>query len=158
MEQVKIYNIDLDENMKEDIYVADGSNVAFEQRTTDNKPKLSNLHNLVKNLKTLGIYNLKIICDRSLHYCIDNKESYYQLIKKEIVIESPDGTPSDILILQYALQKNAYIISNDKFRDYYKIFGKDWIKNQRISFRIIDDEIYFNKIIIKGGEKYGKKR
>lgn len=155
MQQIKIQIFDQHENVNEKIYVIDGSNVAFEQRTSDNKPKLLNLINLIENLKKLGITRVKIICDRSLYYCINDKKGYFQLINDGIIIECPEGSPSDIYILQYALQKNAYIISNDKFRDYYKSFDKDWIEDQRIAFKIIDEVFCFNKIISKGGEKNG---
>ena len=152
MEQPKIVYFFPLTDMDENLYVIDGSNVAFEQRTSNNKPNLSNLILLVETLKKLGIVNLKIICDRSLFYCIDDKKGYSQFIKKGIIVESPEGTTSDIFILQYAFQKNGYIISNDKYREFHSIFKKEWVESRRISFKIIDNMICFNKIIIKGGE------
>ena len=157
MEQPKIvYFIPLNDT-DENLHVIDGSNVAFEQRTSNNKPKLSNLIVLLETLKKLGIINLKIICDRSLFYCIDDRKRYSQLIKKGVIVESPEGTASDIFILQYAFQKNGYIVSNDKYREFHSIFKKDWVESRRISFKIIDDMVCFNKIIIYGGEKNGQK-
>jgi len=157
MEQPKIvYFIPL-ADVDEILHVIDGSNIAFEQRTSNNKPKLSNILLLLETLKKLGIVNLKIICDRSLFYCIDDRKGYSRLIKKGIIVESPEGTPSDIFILQYAFQKKGYIISNDKYREFYSIFKKEWVESRRISFKIIDDMICFSRIIIKGGEKNGQK-
>ena len=107
----------------------------------------------MESLTHLRIRQFKVICDKSLYYCIDDKQKYLQLINEGIVIETPEGNPSDIFILQLAYQKDGYIISNDKYREYFAIFGKNWVKNRRISFRIIDDVFCFNKIIINGGEK-----
>jgi len=156
MEQFKVVHLIPLSEIDENFYVSDGSNVAFEQRDSNNKPKLSNILLLLETLKKLGIVNLKVICDRSLYYCIDDRKGYSQLIKKDIIIESPEGTPSDIFILQYAFQKNGYIISNDKFREFHSIFKKEWLESRRVSFKIIDDVICFNKFIIKGGEKNGQ--
>lgn len=144
-------------NMGEILYVIDGSNVAFEQRNSKNRPKLSNLILLIKSLKSLGINNLKIICDRSLYYCIDDQDGLSQLKNNGLLIESPEGTESDIFILQYAFLKDGYIISNDKYRDFFSIFDQKWVENRRISFKIIDDVFCFNKIIFIGGENNGQK-
>ncbi len=44
--------------------------------------------------------------DRSLFYRIDNLKKYEQYIKEETIIESPEGTPADIFILQLAHEKS----------------------------------------------------
>ncbi len=130
-------------------YVIDGSNIAFEKRTSKNKPKFSNLIKLTKMLEQFGIINFRIFCDRSLFYCINDRQNYSEFIKKGIITESPEGKKADIFILQYALVNDCYIISNDKFKEFYPLYKKDWIESKRISFRIIDNEIYFDKLIIK---------
>lgn len=139
--------------INENLYVIDGSNVAFEQRNSNNKPKLSKILILLKSLKKLGLNHIKIICDRSLYYCIDDRKGYSQLKKEGVIVESPEGTSSDLFILQYAFQKNGYIISNDKYREFFSIFNDEWVNNRRISFKIIDDVFCFNKIIFIRGEK-----
>jgi hypothetical protein len=98
---------------------------------------------------------LKIICDKSLYYCIDDKEGYSQLKTKGLLIESPEGTLADIFILQLTFHKNGYIISNDKYREFYSVFEKEWVEDRRIAFKVIDDIICLNKIIVNGGEKNG---
>lgn len=158
MEQTRTDFSDSFPNEKQNFYAIDGSNLAFEIRDSQNKPRFSNILKLQETLRKSDIFNYRIICDRSLYYCIDEKSNYSKVIQKGLIIESPEGTTSDIFILQLAYEKNGYIISNDKFKDFYSIYDEAWIENYRISFKIIDEEIYFNKIIIKGGEKYGKKR
>ena len=93
-----------------------------------------------------------------MYYCIDEKENYSKAVKDGLIIESPEGIPSDIFILQLAYENDGYIISNDKFKEFRSIYSKEWIEEHRISFKIIDGEFYFNKIILKGGENYGKER
>jgi len=155
MELINVTECCLLPKISNNLYVIDGSNVAFEIRTPNNKPSLSNILNLMESLKYLRIRQFKVICDRSLYYCIDEKNEYSKLKNKGFIVESPEGTPADIFILQLAYQKEGYIISNDKFREFYPTFSKKWVESRRISFRIIDDVFCFNKIIINGGEKNG---
>ena len=130
-------------------FVIDGSNIAYEERSSDNKPKLSNILILKKKLERAGIDNYKIICDFSIYHCIDEQEQYSQLIKNKEIIEVPSGAKADIFILQYSHNKNAYIISNDRFKEHFDLFDKDWLEERQISFMITDNEIYFDKLIIK---------
>ena len=137
-------------------FAIDGPNITFEVRTSNNKPKFNNLIVLMNYLERNEIRYFKIFCDRSLSYCIDDKKSYSKLVEEGIIIETPEGTKADIFILQYAFTNNSFIISNDRFKEFYSIYEKGWIERNRISFKIIDNEIYFDKLIIIGGEKYGK--
>ena len=128
--------------------VIDGANIAFEVKSRDNKARISNLIILKQTLEDNNIINFKVICDRSLHYRIDDPQIYDDLIKADNrFIESPGGSQADSFILQYAYNINGWILSNDNFRDYSSVFGKKWIQNRRISFRIIDKEIYFDKLL-----------
>ena len=49
-------------------------------------------------------------------------------------------------IVKFAKEKGGFIISNDRFKDHYNDFGKEWIKNKRITFTFIEDNVYFDKI------------
>lgn len=147
---LNLFNFDLDSHQEflDSYLVIDGANIAFEVKTRDNKARISNLITLKQTLEDNNIINFKVICDRSLHYRIDDPQIYDDLIKADNrFIESPGGSQADSFILQYAYKVNGWILSNDNFRDYSSVFGNDWIQSRRISFRIIDEEIYFDKLI-----------
>ena len=128
--------------------IIDGANIAFEIKTRDKKARIANLIILKQKLEENNIFDFKVICDRSLHYRIDEPQIYDDLIKTDNrFIESPGGSQADSFILQCAYKLNGLIVSNDNFRDYSSAFGNDWIQSRRISFRIIDEEIYFDKLI-----------
>jgi len=143
------YQGNFKKKITDDFFIIDGSNVAYQDRNYQKKPQLKNLTIIKQKLETLGIKNYHIICDRSLNYTIDDKENYKKLVKKSIIIETPEGTKADIFILQITQEKNGYNISNDIFKSYYKLYEPDWIKHRRISFKIIDDNIFFDKLILK---------
>ena len=128
--------------------VIDGANVAYEVKSIDCKARFLNLIILKHKLEENEIRDFKFIFDRSLHYRIDNSQNYDDLIKGDSrFIETPGGSQADPFILQYAYNINGWIVSNDNFKDYSSVFGKEWIQSRRISFRIIDEEIYFDKLI-----------
>jgi hypothetical protein len=130
--------------------VADGSNVAFENVFNGQKAKYSNLILLGQFLETNNIIEFVVLCDKSLHYKIDEVEKYDKLIECDSRFhETPGGVQADHFILQHAFKSNGLIISNDNFRDFYAIYDKNWIINHRISFCIINDQLYLDKLIFK---------
>jgi tetratricopeptide (TPR) repeat protein len=126
--------------------VVDGANVALTRQTSHYQGKLSNLKILRNKLMNLGFIKFKILCDRSLYHRIDEPLVYKKMVQKEEFIETPAGTEADFFILNFAKEKQAFVISNDRFMDHYDEFGGKWIKKIRIAFTFIEDSIYFDKI------------
>lgn len=144
-----IFISDINHDILDSYFVMDGANIAFGDKSSNDKAKLSNIINLKKKLESFGINRYKIICDKSLYYKIDKKEKYNQYIQNEEITETPAGTEADYYILQYALSKNAFIISNDRFKEFYNAFGENWIKEKRITFAFIDQEVFLDKLMTK---------
>ena len=65
MEQTKTDISDSLPNEKQNFYAIDGSNLAFEIRDSQNKPRFSNILKLQETLRKSDIFNYRIICDRS---------------------------------------------------------------------------------------------
>ncbi|MFX0001192.1 MAG: hypothetical protein ACFE88_13855 [Candidatus Hermodarchaeota archaeon] len=142
------YELGSPREFKDLALVIDGANVAYETLTNDNKARIMNLEIMQQKLEDNGIIDYKVICDRSLFYNIDDREKYNDLIMNDNrFIEAPGGAQADPFILQYTSTINGWILSNDNFKDFHSLFGKEWIQNRRISFRIIDEEIYFDRLI-----------
>ena len=128
------------------LFVIDGANVALSKKNSNNKGLLKSLQILEKKLKSYSITRIEILCDRSLRYRIDEQSSYFRLIEMEKIIETPAGTQADNFILNYAKENDGFVISNDRFKDFYDIFGKEWIKNKRITFTFIGQSVIFDRI------------
>ena len=127
-------------------FVIDGANVARESVSDKKGGKISRLYKLFEKLNSFGITKYVILCDRNLFYTIDNNKEYKLLIKNGRVSETPGGTEADYFILNYAKENNSYIISNDMFREFWKIYGRAWFKERLITFKTIKDRLYFDKI------------
>ncbi|HEC38614.1 hypothetical protein LCGC14_1011380 [marine sediment metagenome] len=140
MKNVKSYPNFIEKN-----FVIDGANVCWHYKNKKNRPQIKNLKLLIYELESMGVkeQNLLVFCDASLRHFIDNQSQYYSLLRKKIIWETPAGIKADEFILNFCLKhENAFIISNDLFKKYWRqLPTKDWIKKKRIGFIIIKDEI-----------------
>ena len=123
-----------------DKIIGDISNIASYNKRNEN-PKLHYIDLLFstipENIEIIGI------ADCSLYYQIDDKIQYKKeyLIPKKI-IEAPAGCAADEFILAYAMMKEAFIISNDRFRQYEDV-SEDWLRRVQIKFMIIEKQLIF---------------
>jgi len=90
-----------------------------------------------KDIEIIGI------ADMSLFWKIDERIRYKgeYLIPKRI-IEAPSKTKADEFILNYAMEKNAFILSNDQYRE-FDFVPEDWLEEHRISFMFIKGKLVF---------------
>lgn len=133
-------------NLVDSLFIIDGANIAYGDTRGSSEAKFSNIEKIVNKLEEMAIH-YRIFTDRSLFYKIDNRKKYEDYVKNKKILEMPGGTEADYFILQYAQENDAFIISNDMFKEFYQIFGKDWILEHRVSFKIIEDQVFFDKLI-----------
>lgn len=90
--------------------------------------------------------------DKKKRVVPDNIEYLNALSAKHLVIQSPPQDYDDSYAINYAKKHNAYIITNDMFRDYIENISdnrkreteKMWIKERCISFTFNKDEFLPN--------------
>ena len=122
----------------------DGSNIAYSRHNKSKNPKLSDILLVFDYLiKTLEFEkeNIRCICDPSLKYYIDKPIEYKVLVEERTIIEAPKV--ADEFILSFALKHEfCFIVSNDRFRQYIdQLPSKQWLKERRISFMLIDNQV-----------------
>jgi hypothetical protein len=118
--------------------VIDGANVAYEERSTGGKPKLSNLLKVRRELEERGQEAI-IIIDASLKYDIDDAEQLETLIRSQQVRQVPAGTDADYFIIQFAHELDALIVTNDRYRDYAEQYP--WVGERRLPYMIVKGEV-----------------
>ena len=124
------------------IIVCDISNIAcFNKR--NGKPKIGYIdilfNSIPKDYKIIGI------ADNSLYHQIDDQKRYKtEYLISKLIFEAPAGVAADIFILKCATEHQCLIISNDLFRE-YSLISKNWLKNHRIGFMIIDHNLFFTQ-------------
>ncbi|TFG15466.1 hypothetical protein EU537_00165 [Candidatus Thorarchaeota archaeon] len=102
--------------------VLDGNNIAFHM-SRNGTPQASKLLQAYRSLKVAG-YRPIIVVSAALKYRIDKPEILQSLKNRKIVVESPRGTDDDLTIIRLAKQRNANIVSNDRFLDWRERYPK----------------------------------
>lgn len=82
----------------------------------------------------------------------DDIEYLNKLYGQKLVVQTPADAYDDSFCIQYCKEKNAFIVTNDMFRDYVdkisdnrkKESEKMWIKDRRIGFTFHEDEFIPN--------------
>lgn len=82
----------------------------------------------------------------------DNIEYLVKLFNQQLVVQTPPQDYDDSYCIQYAKQTNAFIVTNDLFRDYLENINdsrkreteKMWVKEKCISFTFRGDEFIPN--------------
>jgi hypothetical protein len=120
------------------IIVVDGANVAYEEKSKNGSPRVSNLKAVHRVLKEKGFEPI-IIVDAALQYKIDDKQQLEKLIDDQTVRQAPAGTDADYFILETAKEHTARIVTNDKYLDYQGEYP--WIEERRIPLMIINGEV-----------------
>lgn len=127
--------------------VIDGSNVAWGHgsKKMGDKPSAENIRLVAESLKDKGFREIIAIVGASLRHSIEDIETFNELKKEGILLEAPAETDADSFIIKYTKRKNAFVVSNDAFRDWKE---KDsWINENiddlRIRFLIRGEDVIF---------------
>ncbi len=100
--------------------VVDGSNVAwFDQESlTYGKPRLRNLQEIRRLLRSRGFFPVVLYADANLPYFIDEADALRQMIGRHELLLVDGGTDADEVLLRLAKQLTAPILTNDKMEDW----------------------------------------
>jgi hypothetical protein len=116
--------------------LVDGSNVAH--FTEGDGPRLQNILLVMEKLRSEGLQPL-IVADAALRHQIDDKAQYERLIESGVVHQAPAGTDADFFILSFAREKDARVLTNDRFRNVAREFAKE--RDRVIRFMIVDGSV-----------------
>jgi hypothetical protein len=124
----------LENKLTHSIVIVDGNNIAFESKP----PRLNNILIAEQELINCGYEPITIV-SASLRYRIDEREKLETLLTDKKIIQAPSGKYDDRHILEAANKFNAFVLSNDRFRDLSENYP--WIEERRIAFSFIRDEL-----------------
>jgi hypothetical protein len=121
------------------VAIVDGSNVAH---STEGPPLVANLVAILAKLRGEGLEPI-IVADAALRHQIDDPSAYERLIDDGHARQAPAGTDADYFILSFARELNAYIVSNDRFRDRIKQFPE--ARDRVIRYMILQHEVVLER-------------
>jgi hypothetical protein len=122
------------------LVLVDGSNVAHSSE--GDQPVLSNIVAVCDKLREEG-YEPLVLVDAALRHQIDDRAGYERLVESGVIRQAPAGTDADYFILSFARELDAYIVSNDRFRDRQDSFPD--ARERMIRYMIVEDEVVFEK-------------
>ena len=118
----------------------DASNVAHSSE--GEKARLRNIELVAEKLEEEGLDPI-LVADAALRHQIDEPERYAALLEQGLVRQAPAGTDADYFILSFARELDAYIVSNDRFRDRIESFPD--ARERAIRYMIVEDEVVFER-------------
>ncbi|MHA1686037.1 MAG: NYN domain-containing protein [Candidatus Heimdallarchaeaceae archaeon] len=127
-----------------DTVILDGSNIAWEEKNIDGRPKISNIEAMINKLSRANFTKIICVADAALRYQIDNQKRLDELIREGAIKMLPARVDGDKFILRLAEEENAMIVTNDLFKEYRDI--APWIDERRIPYTILNGEVYLHPI------------
>jgi hypothetical protein len=112
--------------------IVDGNNVAY-HLSPNGRPQAKNLLLAFNSLTTAG-YRPVFVISNALNHAIDKIETLDNFISSAHVIIAPRGTNDDLKIIKTAQERNADIISNDRFLDWINRYP--WVSDRLRRYRM----------------------
>ncbi len=123
--------------------IVDGSNVAWEI-PEKGRANLNNLDLAIKTLKNKGFKDIVIVVDAALRYQVQNKDQFDKLVKEGKLKVMPAKVNGDQFILRLSDERNAFILSNDLFKEFREEFTN--IDDKRVPYTILDGILYLHPL------------
>ena len=138
-------NIAMRHGEQKTIYSTKGIEIAIEYFTKNGHKVISFLPDYLFKEKDPNKHGKKRVLPDNLPYL-------YGLVSKGLVVKSPPQDYDDSYCIQYAKSKNAFVVSNDMFRDYIdnikekaeRETERNWRDVKCISFTFVGDEFLPN--------------
>jgi len=122
------------------LVLVDGSNVAHSSE--GDQAVLANIVAVCDKLREEG-YDPVVVVDAALRHQIDDRAGYERLVDGGAIRQAPAGTDADYFILSFARELDAFIVSNDRFRDRQKAFP-DAVK-RLIKYMVVKGEVVLER-------------
>ena len=117
---------------KKKVVIVDGNNIAY-HLSPDGKPHVRNLLNAQNSLVNGG-YRPIFVISAALIHSIDKPNSLRSLMNEISVVQAPRGTNDDLKIIKIAQERNADIVSNDRFLDWLERYP--WVSDRLLKYRM----------------------
>ena len=122
---------------------ADASNIAL-ATGVKNEIRIEDLRSFIEFMKSIGFENLYFIADASLRYYFvdEDRDEYDKLVSGSRFVQAPSGIEADTLLLQYALEEKAIVVTNDGFKAHKDDYPEEheWFSNHQVQFTYIKEK------------------
>jgi hypothetical protein len=126
----------------------DGSSVAHANADrSGGQPDVENILSVAQGLYGMGFTKILIVLDAGAERVLSSKPRYRELGPACKVISVPVNYKAGEYIILYARLFSAYVISNDRFRDWKEgdQWARDNIDQHLVTFNILDGVAAFDR-------------
>lgn len=120
--------------------IVDGSNVAHS--TEGESARLENITLVCDRLREDG-FEPVVVADAALRHQIDDSARYEEMVENGTIRQAPAGTDADFFILSFARELDAFVVSNDRYRDRADAFPE--ARERVIRYMIVNGEVVFER-------------
>lgn len=120
--------------------IVDGSNVAHS--TEGESARLENITLVCDRLREDGLEPV-VVADAALRHQIDDSAGYEEMVENGMIRQAPAGTDADFFILSFARELDAFVVSNDRYRDRVDAFPE--ARERVIRYMIVNGEVVFER-------------
>ena len=110
--------------------------------TEGESPRLANIRLVCEKLAEEG-YEPVVVADAALRHQIDERGRYEEMVDAGEIKQAPAGTDADYFILSFARELDAFVVSNDRFKDRLQAFPE--ARERVIRFMIVNGEVVFER-------------
>jgi len=130
------------------VAIVDGNNIAWGDY--EDYPKFKFIVSVYEKLRVLGVKPY-VVVSAALRHRIDQPIELVEFLKRDDVCEAPADRPDDFFVIQLAFDRDAFIVSNDRFKDWKKANPDlaDEIENRRVALTFIEDDPHFDHKLYK---------
>ncbi len=124
--------------------IIDGNNISYGDY--EDTPRLENILCVYRKLKALGVKPY-VVVSAALRHKIDDPAGLVEFLKQDDVAEAPAQRYDDFFVIQLAFEREAFIVSNDRFVDWKRANPDmaDEIERRRVALTFIEDEPQFDQ-------------
>ena len=124
--------------MRKQIAVIDASNVLHLEVPRQQKPRIKNIYAVINAVKASGREPVLVV-ETAMLSTVGDPENLEKLLAESFVLSIPDGSDASRAVLETAQERDAIIVSNNTYSDYWGEYP--WVELCRLPVALVDGHV-----------------
>jgi len=125
--------------MRKQKAVIDASNILHLEVPRQQKPRIRTIYAVIDAVKASGREPILLVEAAALS-TVGDPENLENLLAESFVLSIPEGSDTSRAVLETAQQRDAIIVSNDTYSDYWEEYP--WIELCRLPVALVDGHVF----------------
>jgi hypothetical protein len=125
--------------MRKQKAVIDASNVLHLEVPRQHKPRIKTIYAVINAVKASGREPILVV-DAATLSTVGDPENLENLLAESFVLSIPDGSDPSHAVLETAEQRDAIVVSNNTYSDYWSEYP--WVELCRLPVALVDGHVY----------------